>query len=902
MSDDFKLPELPSDEELGIDGEDLADYVEDEGSELTPEERRELLGEAPSANQPPRRSGGDTAKTEAPAPAGSPPPEGGAAAAPAAAPPTGAPPAAAAEGDAGPPPGGAPPDDGEPPKKEKPAPPPREPEAPRTRWRGAVTLLVLLAAAWFSAPARSLPRPAPANAPDTAFSSARAMTHLVEIARAAHPPGSPEHDRVRAYILDELRGLGLEPSVQTTTSMIGRDDYLRAVTVRNIVARIPGTDNTGALLVTAHYDGRQLARAAADDGSGVVSILESLRALRGQGPLRNDLIVLITDAEELGLLGARAFVAEHPWMEDVQAVISVEMRGGGGPSIMFETGAEYGWIVRRYQDGAPRPVANSLTYEVYRRMPNDTDFTPFREAGKQGLNFAGIGRAHVYHQQYDDPEHLSEATLQHHGLNTLSMIRTLGDADLSAPDAPDAVYFTLPVLGMVVYPAGWVWPITGAVVVLWGLAIVLARRKGIRATGVAAGLGVGVLSLASAWFAGGALFDFVRPFHPEYGALHGSAFHTEVWYVLALAAFAVFLVTALHGLVRTRFGLRDLALGISLLVIPALAAATYVVPLGAMNVQWPAAAFAVALLASALTAPAGRLREMRWLLFTLAGVVTLAFLAPLADLLWLAMTIRMASALGVLLVFTVLLMLPALDALREPNAYAVPLLSLVATAAFVGVGLMQASPSPERPLPTTLVYTLDRDSGEALWLTDAPQDERTPGTEWAAARTSANFGNVRSLEPFWIRDLEYSAAPAPAVAAPAPSVAVVEEGAAGGVRTVRVGVRSAINAEMLLFKLPVDGPPVVAVNGKPLPEGPNPSLVEHWGRPDSLVTLDFQVPEGAAELSFDLIEHSLRPGELLGAETFRREPDQAPNITRLSDRFMARTAVLLPLGPEEPGA
>ena len=120
--------------------------------------------------------------------------------------------------------------------------------------------------------------------------------------------------------------------MQTTTSTPPGGSFTRAATVRNVLARIPGSQPGGpAVLVTAHYDSREIALGAGDDGSGVVTILETLRAL-GTGPqLRNDLIVLITDAEEPGLLGARAFVDEHPWMADVALVVSIEMRGGGGP-------------------------------------------------------------------------------------------------------------------------------------------------------------------------------------------------------------------------------------------------------------------------------------------------------------------------------------------------------------------------------------------------------------------------------------------------------------------------------------------------------------------------------------------------------------------------------------------
>ena len=266
-------------------------------------------------------------------------------------------------------------------------------EGPRSKWRGLATAAILLAACIFASSRTGQPRPVPANAGEAEFSSARAMGTLVEIARAPHPTGSPEHARVRAYLIDRLTALGLAPEIQTTTSVIQRGSYVQSATVRNVVARIAGAASTGAVLVTAHYDSRELALGAADDGSGVVSILEALRAMQASEPLQNDLIVLFTDAEELGLLGARAFVNEHPWMADVRLALSLEMRGGGGPSIMFETGQENGWIVRAYRAADPTAYGNSMSYEVYQRLPRDTDYTPFKEAGIQGLNFAGIDNA-----------------------------------------------------------------------------------------------------------------------------------------------------------------------------------------------------------------------------------------------------------------------------------------------------------------------------------------------------------------------------------------------------------------------------------------------------------------------------------------------------------------------------
>src|SRR5690606_639076 len=149
-----------------------------------------------------------------------------------------------------------------------------------------------------------LPEPKAANAPDTVFSSARAMTLLTDIARAPRPTGSPEHERVRAYLLGRLEALGLDPEIQTAVALSQGPGYARSATVRNVVARLPGTAPTGAVLLTAHYDAVPLSPGAGDAGSGLVAVLEALRAARAGEPLRNDVIVLFTDAEEIGLLGA----------------------------------------------------------------------------------------------------------------------------------------------------------------------------------------------------------------------------------------------------------------------------------------------------------------------------------------------------------------------------------------------------------------------------------------------------------------------------------------------------------------------------------------------------------------------------------------------------------------------
>jgi len=318
-------------------------------------------------------------------------------------------------------------------------------DAPRpSRALALVTWLVLELAAVWGLAGSAPPRPRDESTPAASFSAARALRHVARIAAAPHPAGSSELARVRTFILWSLLDLGLAPSTQTVESIAGTGPDGTSVPLENIVCRIPGSDSTGAVLLAAHYDSVATGPGAADDAAAVAAILEALRASRAGPPLRNDVIVLFTDGEEQGLRGARGFVDEHPAAADVRVAINLEARGNSGPSILFETSDRNGRLIEEYAAAVERPVASSLGYEIYKRLPNDTDFTVFREAGIRGLNFAFIDGVSAYHSQHDTPENLSAHSLEHHGEQVLALARRFGGIDLRDLDAPDRVFFNLP--------------------------------------------------------------------------------------------------------------------------------------------------------------------------------------------------------------------------------------------------------------------------------------------------------------------------------------------------------------------------------------------------------------------------------------------------------------------------
>jgi hypothetical protein len=285
------------------------------------------------------------------------------------------------------------------------------------------------------------PAPKPLTSAVTEFSAERARQILKRLVGDSipHPSGSLQNEVVRGRVIDELKNAGYAPAVQSGFSC---DEYGDCGAVQNVVARLDGSESTGpAVLLAAHYDSVAAGPGASDDGIGAASVVEIARALKLRNTPRHPVVILIDDGEEAGLLGARVFVASHPWAPDVRAAVNLDNRGTSGPSLMFETGSANEWVLRLFAKNLARPATSSIFYTAYKQLPNDTDFTIFKAAGYQGVNFAIIGDEPHYHTVLDNFENASPASLQDQGAGGLSMTSALANADIASPPVGDAIYF-----------------------------------------------------------------------------------------------------------------------------------------------------------------------------------------------------------------------------------------------------------------------------------------------------------------------------------------------------------------------------------------------------------------------------------------------------------------------------
>lgn len=364
-------------------------------------------------------------------------------------------------------------------------------------------VIALAGAALLAVLATTPPRAATPDAPAREFSAGRAMRDVRAIARAPHPTGSAENARVRAYLTRRLQALGMEVRpLRSTLSASGRRKLDRwrgrpapAPAVVSLVATMRGRDRRlPAVLLMAHFDSVWGSPGAADDASGVAAALEVARAVRTAGPPRRDLMLLLTDGEELGLEGARAFFSADPARTRVGSVINLESRGGGGRAAMFETGRGNGEGMRLFARAVGGPVATSLSAFIYERLPNSTDFTPAKKGGWQGWNFAFIGRAGYYHSPLSTPAIVDTGAVQDMGGQVLDLTRALLAAPTLPRAAPDRTFFDAYGLFLVGYPAalGWLWLAIGVA----GYAV--AARRDLAAVPRGAGAMVALVVLAAA--------------------------------------------------------------------------------------------------------------------------------------------------------------------------------------------------------------------------------------------------------------------------------------------------------------------------------------------------------------------------------------------------------------------
>lgn len=551
------------------------------------------------------------------------------------------------------------------------------------------------------------------NTKPTAFSSERALLHLKNITKKPHYVGSEEHEVVKDYLVKTLNDLGLETQIQEAYSQ--NKKWGSIVKPKNIITRIEGSDNSKALLLLSHYDSKSHASfGASDAGSGVVTILEGIRAYLSEGKTpKNDIIILFSDAEELGLNGADIFVNQHPWAKDVGLVLNFEARGTGGPSYMLiETNGGNQNLIKGFTAANPEyPVANSLAYSIYKMLPNDTDLTYFREDGDiDGLNFAFIDDHYDYHTALDTYDRLDRNTLEHQGSYLMPLLTYFSDADLnSLKSDKDSVYFNVPLLKMVSYPNSWIFPmLILAVLIFFGLVFYGIKKRSLNSKQMLLAFlpGIGALLVNGVvGFFGWKLLLLIYPQYTE--ILHGFPYngHLYIW------AFTLFSTAVCMWLYNKVYKPENTA---SLAVPPLL---LWLIICGGIAFKLEGASFFIIPVYFGLISLFILIKQKRpdILLMTVLLFPLLMIMSPFITMFPVGLGLKtiIASTLLVSLMFSMCITVFGFS--RHKNRWAFVL--CIAALGFFIAAHATSDFNETRPKPNSLVYLYDADQDTALWAT-----------------------------------------------------------------------------------------------------------------------------------------------------------------------------------------
>lgn len=216
--------------------------------------------------------------------------------------------------------------------------------------------------------------------------------------------------------------MGVAPvgeSYEHSFTFTTRTDPDKEITGVNLVARIEGrSDSDRVMVVSAHYDHEgmrdgQIWNGADDNASGVAALLAVAADFVAEQP-EHDVVFAILDAEEKGLQGARAFVADPPVARDSIAFnLNLDMVAMSEERILWAVGTyHYPFLVPLVETVAARAsVSMPMGYDEPTEEPGGdwtllTDSGAFHRAGIPFI-YLGVDFHPHYHQPTDTYENMT---------------------------------------------------------------------------------------------------------------------------------------------------------------------------------------------------------------------------------------------------------------------------------------------------------------------------------------------------------------------------------------------------------------------------------------------------------------------------------------------------------------
>ena len=178
---------------------------------------------------------------------------------------------------------------------------------------------------------------------------------------------------IPGIMVSKETGTLLQRAIRRNASVevqIETNDTLAKKTSWNIIGDVKGkAANEDMVVIGVHYDGHDISQGAEDPASGLVAGLEVARVLGIHADrLKRDVRFVLFGVEELGLIGAHAYVNSQPKdIEKTRFMFNLDSAGGGGGKGLMV----YGRDSRAYFREMGRQMNENLMV--------DFDASPLRE-------------------------------------------------------------------------------------------------------------------------------------------------------------------------------------------------------------------------------------------------------------------------------------------------------------------------------------------------------------------------------------------------------------------------------------------------------------------------------------------------------------------------------------------
>jgi hypothetical protein len=453
---------------------------------------------------------------------------------------------------------------------------------------------------------------------------------------------------------------------------------------------------------------------------------------------------------------------------------------------MFETSTGNGKLIDGLAMAVPHPLGNSLMYEVYKRMPNDTDLTVFKQAGIAGMNFAAIEGHTSYHTHLDRPELFQEASLQHQGETLLGLIQYFGNKDLADLQSSDSVYFDALGFGLVHYPVSWV-PWLCIILIAFFCAVLRLgiKRGALRAGGIALGVLAFLITVPLLAAVCQLLWVFLKYLHPEYQLMLQGDTYNSHWYLPAFVLLGVAMLCLVQSSIGKWIRPMELTVGVVTIWLILLITISALLPGASFLFFWPLlpvlSVLGVLFLPSVKKIPSAMVVG----LFILAATPGIIMFAPFIKTLYIGLT---PNQIGVVIGFLVLflgMLAPLLDLLLLVRHSLLPSVPLITGLGLLIAGSLTSGFDDEHPRPNHLFYALDSVSGKAFWLSSGKELDEWTRTFFTNAKDKRQIKEI-----FGEKSMNYWVGSAPPLPVPAPEVTVLEDSIKSGVRKINIRVRS----------------------------------------------------------------------------------------------------------------